>query len=134
MPQDNSLCLSAHDELYFIDPNMVIYLQADDHYTEVFYTTGAHFMVPFGLVKIEQVIANLPEVRTHLVRMGRKYIVNTRRIFRINTITELLYLTDDDGNNVSLHISKPVLRNYIDSLNKPSCENSRKELTISRND
>lgn len=116
--QDNILCLSAHDELYIINPNKVLYLRADDHYTEVFYTTGAHFLVPFGLVKIEQVIGNHPEACHYLIRMGRKYIVNISRIFRVNTVTELLYLTDDEGNNVSLHVSKPVLRNFIDVVKK----------------
>lgn len=116
MQEERTLCLSAHDELYLIDSRKVLYMQADDHYTNVYYSTGAHFLVPFGLIKIEALIANMPEARTHLLRLGRKYIINTRRIFRINTIKEQLYLTDDEGNNLALHLSKPVLRNLIDSI------------------
>ena len=116
MTQETNLCLCAYDELYIIDLERVLYLQADDHYTNVYYASGTHFLVPFGLVKIEALISNMPAVRSHLLRLGRKYIVNTRRVFRINTVKELLYLTDDEGNTLSLHISKPVLRNLINSL------------------
>ena len=114
LPSDNNLLLGAHDELYIIDLDRVLYMQADDHYTDVHYMSGGHFLVPFGLVKIEAAIATMPEARSAMMRLGRKYIVNTRRIFRINTVTELLYLSDSSGDNVSLHISKPVLRSLID--------------------
>ena len=60
MQHDYSLCLSAHDELYRIDLNQVLYMQADDHYTEVYYASGIHFMVPFGLVRIEAQINVMP--------------------------------------------------------------------------
>lgn len=116
MPTGNALCLSAHDELYIIDLDKVLYLKADDHYTDVYYTSGNHFLVPFGLVKIEACLTEMPDTRLHMLRLGRKYIVNTNRIFRVNTITELLYLTSDDGNSVSLHISKPVLRSLIELI------------------
>jgi len=111
-----NLCLSVHDELYIIDLNRVLYLQADDHYTDVYYTSGAHFLVPFGLVKIEEKISTMPEAKLYMLRLGRKYIVNTRHIFRINTIKELLYLTNDEGSNISLHVSKPVLRSLMDLI------------------
>ncbi|MBR1548947.1 MAG: LytTR family transcriptional regulator [Prevotella sp.] len=114
--QGQQLCLSAHDELFIIDLERVLYMQADDHYTDVYYTSGNHFLVPFGLVKIEAAIATLPDIRLYMMRLGRKYIVNTRRIFRINTITELVYLSSTSGENISLHVSKPVLRGLIDIL------------------
>ena len=116
MQQDNRLCLSAYDELYAIDLDSVLYLKADDHYTDVYYASGAHFLVPFGLVKIEQRLADMPEVRLYMLRLGRKYIVNIRRIFRINTVREQLFLTDDNGNNIALHVAKPVLRSLIDKM------------------
>ena len=116
MSQEANLCLSAHDELYIIDLEKVLYMKADDHYTNVYLATGAHFLVPFGLGQIETAINNRPDASPHLLRLGRKYIVNARRIFRVNTVKELLYLTDDEGNNVSLHINKPVLRSLINQM------------------
>ena len=93
-----------------------MYFQADDHYTNVYYATGTHFIVPFGLSKVEAIIAKTPSVSGVLLRLGRKYIVNTRRIFRVSTVKEMLYLADNHGNNISLHISKPVLRSLIDQF------------------
>lgn len=116
MLEDNSLCLSAYDELYIIDLDKVLYFQADDHYTDVYYVSGTHFLVPFGLVKIESRLAAMDKERFRLMRLGRKYIVNMRRVFRINTVKESLFLIDDLGNIISLHISKPVLRSLIDSM------------------
>ena len=113
MPQEKNLCLSAHDELYMIDLNQVLYFQADDHYTEVFYQTGSHFLIPFGLVKIEAQLELMRDARQNLCRLGRKYIVNTRRIFRINTAKELLYLVGNDSNPIALHVTKPVLRSLM---------------------
>lgn len=118
MLQENSLCLSAHDELYIIDLDKVLYLQADDHYTDVYYTTGTHFFVPFGLGKVEARLDVMPERRSQFLRLGRKFIINRNRIFRINTVKEQLFLADDRGNQVSLHISKPVLRSLIDMMAK----------------
>lgn len=91
-------------------------MQADDHYTEVFYTQGTHFMIPFGLGKIEAVIADKKKFSGKLIRLGRKYMVNGDRIFRISSTKEMLYLSDDDGSNVSLHVTKPVLRILIDQV------------------
>lgn len=117
MLQENSLCLSAHDELYIIDLNRVLYMQADDHYTDVYYTTGAHFLVPFGLGWVDERLDAMPERRSQFLRLGRKYIINRNRIFRINTVKEQIFLSDDGGNNISLHISKPVLRSLINMMN-----------------
>jgi len=116
MAPEKRLCLNGHDELYIIDLNRVLYLQADDHYTDVYYSSGAHFLVPFGLVRIEDKIAAMPEAKLYLLRLGRKYIVNIKRIFRINTTKELMYLADDEGNTLSLHVSKPVLRSLMELM------------------
>lgn len=116
MQQETLLYLSAYDEIYLINLDKVLYMQADDHYTEIHYASGMHFLVPFGLVKIEAQLADLGEEHSHLTRLGRKYIVNMRRVFRISTVKENIFLTDDLGNNITLHIPKPVLRTLIDNI------------------
>ena len=113
-PTATTLCLSAHDELYIIDLSRVLYLQADDHYTHIYYTADTHFMVPFGLGAVEDQIAAFPDAKSSLIRLGRKYIVNIRNIFRISTIKESIYLADSQGGTVDLHIAKPVLRSLMD--------------------
>lgn len=46
------LCLGAYDELYRIDTSLILYFEADDHYTNVYYANGTHFVIPFGLSKV----------------------------------------------------------------------------------
>ena len=116
MQQEVNLCLSAHDELYIIDLSQVLYMQADDHYTVIYYTSGSNFMIPYGLGQVEDAIHDNSCEAPFLMRLGRKYIVNTSRIFRISTIRDTLYLSDNHGNHVGLHISKPVLRSLINYM------------------
>ena len=111
-----TLCLSAHDELYIIDLKKVIYMQADDHYTHVFYSSTTHFMVPYGLGDIESRLMNVPRAKSQFIRLGRKYIINLKLIFRISTIKETLSLTDGYNGTIEIHVSKPVLRSLIDLM------------------
>ena len=124
------LCLSGRDELFLIDLRQVLYFEADDHYANVYYANGTHFLVPHGLSYIdkklsESVQANLQSVRGDLqsphpslamMRLGRKYIVCLNRIFKVSTVKEQLHLCDDNGYTVVLHIPKAVLRTLIEQL------------------
>lgn len=116
-----ALCLSTHDELYLINLDLVMYIQVEDHYAHVYYTTGTTFMIPFGLSKIEAAIAEQQEEKlSHIFRLGRKYIVNTHSLFHINTIKQTLFVTDMHGNNHSLKISKEALRKIMGRLKNNS--------------
>jgi hypothetical protein len=75
-PKRNIISLNTYNELYVIDCDVVMYLQADDHYTIVNYLSGAHFMVPFGLSVLEDSIQECCSNDKFLVRLGRKYIIN----------------------------------------------------------
>lgn len=102
--------------MYIIDPSRVLYMQADDHYTHVYYSSGNHFMVPFGLSKVETAVSEHLGEKPFLVRLGRKYIVNTHRVFHVNFMKQVLQLSDDSGTNHSLRIPKPVLRGLMQIL------------------
>lgn len=110
------ICLSVYGEMYIIDPSRVLYMQADDHYTHVYYSSGNYFMVPFGLSKVEAVVSEHLGEKPFLVRLGRKYIVNTHRVFHVNFMKQVLQLSDDSGTNHSLRIPKPVLRGLMQIL------------------
>lgn len=107
------LYLGGHDEMYVINLEMVMYFQADDHYSHVFYASGSAFMVSFGLSQIESFIAKQHPDQSCFLRLGRKYIVNMSFLFHINTIKQVVLLTDMNGTSHSLHIAKPVLRDLI---------------------
>lgn len=112
-----NLCLCSHDEMFLINLDMVMYFQADDHYSLVYYATGTTFMVSFGLSQIESLIAARYPTQTIIFRLGRKYIVNMSFLFHVNTIKQIILLTDMGGTTHSLHVSKPVLRDLINRFN-----------------
>ena len=108
-----NLCLGGHDEMYLINLEMVMYFQADDHYSHVYYATGATFMISYGLSQIETFIAEQHPHQSNFLRLGRKYVVNISFLFHINTVKQIILLTDLNGTSHSLHIAKPVLRDLI---------------------
>ena len=114
------LCLNLHDELYLINLEQTLYFMADDHYTHVFYANGARFMLPFGLSRIEERFIQLGNHVAHpFRRLGRKYIVNTLAIHSINITKQTLTLLasgDKEGKTQCLQISKPVLRDLLQSI------------------
>lgn len=109
-----NLCLGTHDELYLVNLDLVMYFQADDHYSHVCYASGATFMLSHGLLKIESSIAEQYPLQSNFYRLGRKYIINTSFLFHVNTIKQIVMLADMNGKVHSLHISKPALRELID--------------------
>lgn len=115
---EHSLCFSVYGELYVINMEKVMYFSADDHYTHVYYTSGTHFMIPFGLSKVEMAVTGRLSDDKFLVRLSRKYIVNVRCIFHVNVLKQVVLLADDHGNNHSLHLPKPTLRVLIEMLDK----------------
>ena len=110
------ICYSTYNELYVVDCEKVMYLAADDHYTHVYYLTGAHFMVPFGLSEVMDTVDKVFPDEPFLLRLGRKYVVNLHAVFHANTVKQVLTLSDSNGNNHSLHLPKATLRQLIDIM------------------
>lgn len=110
------ITFSTYNELYVVDCYNVMYLEADDHYTHVYYLTGAHFLIPFGLSEVMEPITHALGDDCFLLRLGRKYVVNTHVVFHINTVKQVLLLTDMQGNSHSLHLPKTTLRSLIDLI------------------
>lgn len=110
------ITFSIQNELYVIDCEKVLYLQADDHYTHVFYISGTHFMIPFGLSKVtERILAQYPD-GCFLHRVGRTFVINTRMIFHINTVKQVVMLSDAHGENHSIHLPKQTLRSLMEAM------------------
>ena len=99
--------------MYVVDLAKVMYFQADDHYTHVYYSSGTHFMVPFGLAKVEAAVSEFLGGGSFLVRLGRRHIINMHRVFHVNTMRQELHLSDDQGSTLVLHLPKQVLRGLM---------------------
>ncbi|WP_302957690.1 LytTR family transcriptional regulator DNA-binding domain-containing protein [Prevotella sp.] len=112
------LRFSVYGELYVVDLNQTMYFKADDHYTHIYYTTGTHFMIPFGLSKVEDAIHEKQLFCKRFVRLGRTYIVNIGCIFHVNAMKQVLFVSDSRGVNHSIHLPKPVLRTLMGLLDE----------------
>ena len=113
---DTRMCLCLYGEMYVVDLAKVMYFQADDHYTHVYYSSGTHFMVPFGLAKVEAAVSGFLGCGSFLVRLGRGHIINIHRVFHVNTMRQELRLSDDQGSTLVLHLPKLVLRKLMSML------------------
>ena len=112
------LRFSVYGELYVVDLNQTMCFKADDHYTHIYYTTGTHFMIPFGLSKVEDAIHEKQLFCKRFVRLGRTYIVNIGCIFHVNAMKQVLFVSDSRGVNHSIHLPKPVLRTLMGLLDE----------------
>lgn len=86
-----------------------MYIEADDHYANVFYTTGAHFMVPFGLSRIEGIMSPIP----YIIRAGRKYLVNIKHLVSINNVKQIVMFLNDKGESISIKLSKEAVKEVL---------------------
>jgi len=120
MQTQTRLCFSVYGEMFVVDLDVVMYFAADDHYTHVYYSSGTHFMIPFGLSKVEEAIATQCGASDQFVRLGRKHIINIRRVFHVNTVKQVVALTDDHGANLTIHLPKNVLHTLMGMLNDSS--------------
>lgn len=116
IPMNNKIVLCLHNEVYVIHCESVLYMQADDHYTHIVCMSGARFMVPFGLSELEKRLDTVMTDDKFLIRVGRKYIINMRHVFHVNTVKQVAVLADSNGNNYSVSLPKPILRNIIERL------------------
>ena len=110
------LVLKGHEEIFFIDLNKVLYFLADDHYAHVYYASGYHCMVPYGLSKIETLLQEMDDDTSFMLRLSRKYIININKLQRISTVKAAIVLLDDAGNAVTLQVSKAALRENLEAL------------------
>lgn len=108
----------VYGELYVVDLNQTMYFKADDHYTHIYYSSGTHFMIPFGLSKVEDAIHEKQQFRKRFVRLGRTYIVNIGYVFHVNAIKQVLLVSDSHGVNHTIHSPKPVLRTLMGLLDE----------------
>ena len=106
------LNLGSYDEIYLINPHEILYIQAEDHYSQVVYYSGLSFMLPHGLGQLDEVFKR--NGADFLKRFGRRFIVNTNHIVYASTLKQILVLGDATGKRHNLKISKPVLREFID--------------------
>lgn len=120
-----NLYLSQSSDLYIVDLDRIVYFEADDHYVNAYYDSNMHFMLPFGLSFVEDAIKSLNSENSFLVRLGRKHIINVKRLFHINMLKQELMLVNEHAKFHILHVSKPALHELMERI-----KNYRQEASV----
>jgi len=97
-----------------IQPSDLLYVESSDNYSTVVYLKNGQPAKPLlrsSLSRLEGQIAELPNLRTHIVRCHRSYIVNLNRVERVTGNAQGYKLHLLGGQFVV-----PVARKYNDTL------------------
>lgn len=110
-PKRKVICFNSRDELIRVDLSSVVYFEADGNYTRFVSMNGLTDMVCMNLGKMEELLSiRFKESPGTFVRIGKRYIVNLKHVYRINTLKQELTLSDQSSFNMTLSISKVALK------------------------
>ena len=110
-PKRKIIYFNSRDELLRVDLSSVVYFEADGNYTRLVSMNGLSNMVCMNLGKMEELISlRFKDAPGSFVRIGKRYIINLRYVYGINTLKQELTLSDQNSFTMSLSISKVALK------------------------
>ena len=102
---------NSRDELLRVDLSSVVYFEADGNYTRFVSENGLSSMVFMNLGKMEELLSlRFKDAPGSFVRIGKRYIVNLKHVYRIKTLKQELTLSDQATFSMTLSISKVALK------------------------
>lgn len=106
------LLFNTRDELTRVNLAYVAYFESNGNYTHIVFVNGCRVMVLVSLANIEHLIDDVLKGQVQpFIRIGKRYIVNSRFVFQINVLKQKLFLTDFHSPQVFiLSISKEALK------------------------
>ena len=106
------LFLNTRDEFIRVDLLRVAYVEADGNYSNICFANGTKAMVLLSLQAVAELIdSHAKGLGARFIRLGRRYIINERMVYRINIPRQQLLLQDFLSPNVwTLAVSKEALK------------------------
>lgn len=115
------LYLNSRDELLRIDIANIVYFEADGNYTNIISVNHLKGIVCTNLAQMQKCLnEKLKEDASVFARVGKKYIINLRYIYSINTLRQQIILSD--GATFSFHLT--VGKDALKELKQIFIENS----------
>ncbi|MFI3267265.1 MAG: LytTR family DNA-binding domain-containing protein [Rikenellaceae bacterium] len=109
--ETNYLFFNSRDELLRMDVSKIVYFEADGNYTKIILANKLCGVICMNLAQTEKALATqLKEKAQSFARIGKRYIINLRYIYQINTIKQRLVLTDYKMFSYQLEVSKDALK------------------------
>lgn len=108
---------NSRDELFKVAISAIVYIEADGNYTRVILMNGQAAMIGMNLGKMEEFLLNgFAKETSGLARIGKRFIINMKYIFKINLLKQELVLSDQKSFTYTLNISKEALKNLKNIL------------------
>lgn len=107
------LFLNSRDELLRVDIQNIVYFEADGNYTNIISVNKLKGVVCVNLSQMQKLLSErLLEKASIFARVGKKYIVNLKHIYSINTIRQQIILSDGATFTYQLSIGKDALKEF----------------------
>jgi DNA-binding LytR/AlgR family response regulator len=114
---DKYLMIKTRDELLRIKIEHILYFEADRNYTKLLLSEGIQFTFAVNIGKVEEMLeAQLSDIDTTLIRVGKSYILNKKHILQINLPRQRLLMLADEGKPRELTVPKEPLKALKESL------------------
>ena len=108
---------NSRDELLRVDLSSVVYFEADANYTRFVSVNGMTSMVYTNLGKMEELLSlRFKDAPGSFARIGKRFIINLRYVYGINTLKQELTLSDQVSFSMTLSISKIALKGLKDLM------------------
>ncbi len=108
----STLYFNNNTEFVKVDLTKVAYVEADGNYCHVVFNNGHTETVSVSLLQMQGLISKTLAQgnRSHYVRVGRKFIINTSTIVRVNVVRKHVVLCDHDHAPMVLEVPKESAR------------------------
>lgn len=118
------LFLNSRDEFLRIDIANIVYFEADGNYTNIVSVNRLKGVVCTNLAQMQKYLSEkLCEEASIFARVGKKYIINLRYVYSINTLRQQVVLSDGATFSYQLSIGKEALKElkqiFIENFLKP---------------
>ena len=105
------LFLNSRDEFLRIDITNIAYFEADGNYTNIVSINRLKGVVCTNLAQMQKYLSDkLREDASIFARVGKKYIINLRYVYSINTLRQQVILSDGASFSYQLTIGKEALK------------------------
>lgn len=102
---------NSRGELLRMEVEKIVYFEADGNYTHIVTKNKLKATVGASLVKTEEVLtAQLGSDARRFIRLGKRFIVNTKFVYSVNLAKQRLVLSDMDTFAFQLPVSKDALK------------------------
>lgn len=105
------LFLNSRDEFLRIDISNIAYFEADGNYTNIVSVNRLKGVVCTNLAQMQKYLSDkLREDASIFARVGKKYLINLRYVYSINTLRQQVILSDGASFSYQLTIGKEALK------------------------